>query len=110
MPCGTCHQNRNGELPGSPPGAEHWRLAPAGMGWGGLPAGKLCMRLKQIGAQAGGGDAVAHAIAHIVTPEGLDPLVAWAWEPGEGRAPPPGTVGQFIEILEWWKGAGAACP
>jgi hypothetical protein len=109
MPCETCHQSANGALPGSPPGAQNWRLAPSSMGWSGLTAHELCTRLTLAGRKDGGQQAV-DALAHILTPGKVDPLVAWAWEPGLGRDPAPGTLDQFIEILRWWKWVGAACP
>lgn len=111
MTCRTCHQGQNGVLPGSPPGALNWRLAPADMGWGGLTAYELCLRLQGTGGQDDGVKPLSTALAHILTPGKVDPLVEWAWKPGLDREPAPGTIKQFIKILQWWKDApGNACP
>jgi hypothetical protein len=107
MYCATCHQEANGELLDSPPGAHDrrlawplvWRLAPQTMGWAGLTAAELCMRLKSIDA----------AFPHIFGSE-IDPLVAWAWRPGPGRESAPGTLDQFVKVLRWWKDRGEGCP
>jgi hypothetical protein len=42
--CTTCHQETNGELPHSPPGAKDWKLPPpeTRMAWVGLDDQKLC--------------------------------------------------------------------
>jgi hypothetical protein len=39
-----------------------------------------------------------------------DALVAWAWTPGTGREPAPGTQEQFAALVEAWVRTGAACP
>ncbi len=79
------------------------------MGWGGLTARELCLRLKGLD----------DAIGHILNTESerdppdtskVDPLVRWAWQPGPGREPAPGTLAQFVNVLKWWKGGTAACP
>ena len=44
MRCSTCHQNRNNDMAGIP-GASHWHLAPAAMGWVGLSKAELCRTL-----------------------------------------------------------------
>ena len=108
MMCATCHRETNGELLGSPPGALDWRLAPREMGWTGLSAGELCRQLKDLAGRQGGD--VTLVIGHIVDGSRIDPLVRWAWEPGPGREPAPGTLPAFIQVLQWWKAAGADCP
>ena len=37
-------------------------------------------------------------------------LVGWAWAPGFGRAPAPGTQQQAGALVEAWIKTGAACP
>ena len=103
MNCATCHRDTNGKLLNSPPGAEHWRLAPPEMGWAGMTAAELCMQLKSLKSPD-------DPIEHIVNPEKRDPLVAWAWKPGPGRERAPGTLDQFVNVLRWWNDGGAGCP
>lgn len=122
LECQTCHQEENGELPGSPPGAydsrpghpsgEHaWRLAPSKMGWGGLGSTELCRHFRD-----NIGEVTIHFVnAHGAAKDWIDPLVKWAWEPGPGRQPPPGDVDQFVKIMMAWvdiaqKDRRAACP
>ena len=49
------------------------------------------------------GDALIEHIAE-------EPLVSWAWSPGYGRQPVPGTQKQAAELVEAWVKTGAACP
>jgi hypothetical protein len=122
MTCATCHQHKNGELPGSAPGAINWRLAPLSMGWVGLTAGELCGQFKKL-AQDNGREEINRVIEHIVEPDDkdrwerehgrkweIDPLVKWAWEPWPGHQRPPGELEQLVQVLTWWKKAGAGCP
>jgi hypothetical protein len=36
-----------------------------------------------------------------------DSLVGWAWSPGAGRTPAPGTQAQFGELMKAWATTGA---
>ena len=47
-----------------------------------------------------------NSIHHI----GEDTLVGWAWAPGAGRSPAPGTQKQAGALVEAWVKTGAACP
>jgi hypothetical protein len=117
MRCAACHRATDGELPGSPPGARHWRLAPKEMGWVGLTPAELCEQFKKVEPQDGC-QGIEVVTRHIVQPAckekdyhwAIDPLVVWAWKPRPGREPPPGDVDQLARILAWWKDGGAACP
>jgi hypothetical protein len=107
MTCSTCHGQENGVLPGSPPGARNWRLAPKRMGWQGLTAVELCQQFKD--AAVGKSNKIKEVMHHIVPypKEDLkrfepDPLVEWAWDPGPGREPAPGDLAQFVQVLTWW--------
>ena len=53
-----------------------------------------------------GGRSLADLIHHI----GEDTLVGWAWAPGFGREPAPGTQKQAGALVEAWANSGAACP
>jgi hypothetical protein len=103
MRCSTCHQQHNNETAGIP-GAPHWHLAPASMGWVGLRKSELCRTL--LDRNKNGGRSVADLIAHITG----DPLVRWAWEPGAHRSPPPMTADDLETALDAWARAGAPCP
>jgi len=37
-----------------------------------------------------------------------DALVGWAWAPGVGRAPAPGSQAEFGALVRAWAGAGRA--
>lgn len=39
-----------------------------------------------------------------------DRLVAWAWEPGEGREAPPGSQARLGSLIAAWVASGAECP
>jgi len=41
---------------------------------------------------------------------GEDTLVGWAWAPGYGRAPAPGTQKEAGALVEAWVKIGAICP
>jgi hypothetical protein len=85
------------------------------MGWLGMTPVELCRQFKAQ-AQRDHGEEIDFVIGHIVEPKNpppdwsIDPLVLWAWEPGTGRQRAPGTVEQFVLLLEWWREGGAACP
>jgi hypothetical protein len=39
-----------------------------------------------------------------------DDLVGWAWNPGEGREPAPGTQELAGKLVQAWIDSGAECP
>ena len=102
MRCTTCHADRNQEIAGVP-GAPHWHLAPAAMGWAGLTSGALCRRIKD--RDRNGNRSVDALVAHMTG----DALVRWAWTPGGRRTPPPVPFDDFATALETWAKAGAPC-
>lgn len=107
MRCTTCHGEENrpflGET-GSVPGNGHWQLAPQSMGWVGLTVPEICAQLKD--PERNGGRTLEEVAHHM----GHDTLVGWAWTPGEGREPAPGTWEGFAELAVNWIETGAACP
>lgn len=103
MRCSTCHGNANFE-PGRMPGHPEWHLAPREMGWEGKSLAEICAQIKD---PARNGDRKVEELTHHI---GEDTLVGWAWQPGFGRSPAPGTQKQAGALVEAWAKSGAACP
>jgi cytochrome c5 len=109
MTCTTCHQAEN--LPGlhMPPGtSKEWHMPPANqkMVFQGLTAGQLCRNLKDP-KKNGGHKTLRESMEHI---QKKDPLVTWAWDPGNGRTVPPMSFEAFSAKVEEWVVNGGACP
>src|SRR5262245_41411830 len=103
MRCSICHQHANFE-PGRMPGHPEWHLAPREMAWEGKTVGEICAQIKD--RERNGGRSLDDLIHHI----GADTLVGWAWAPGFGRRPAPGTQKEAGALVEAWVKTGAACP
>ena len=103
MRCAICHQKANFE-PGRVPGHPEWHLAPREMAWEGKTLGEICVQIKD--PKRNGGRSLDDLIHHI----GTDTLVGWAWAPGFGRVPAPGTQRQAGALAEAWVKSGAVCP
>lgn len=103
MRCGTCHQARNVEHAGLP-GHPAWHLAPLEMGWIGLSLEDICEQIKDV--ERNGGMDLESLHEHMAR----DSLVGWAWEPGPGLEPAPGTQASFGELIRAWIDSGAHCP
>jgi hypothetical protein len=103
MRCPICHQKANFE-PGRVPGHPEWHLAPREMAWEGKTIGEICVQIKD--PARNGGLKLEDLIHHI----GEDTLVGWAWAPGFGRTPAPGTQKEARALVEAWIGTGAVCP
>jgi hypothetical protein len=118
MKCTNCHQAANGPGPHTPPGApqeaaegglpaaSRWRLPgpSAPMVFQGRSPGQLCRQLKD---PKQNGELTPDRFLHHVT---TDPLVLWAWNPGEGRTTPPLSHEEFAAVVKTWVDAGGACP
>jgi len=108
MPCASCHGNQTvatlSSSIASIPGHPQWGLAPASMAWQGKSLEEICAQIKD-GAR-NGGRSLAQIQEHMAT----DSLVGWAWHPGEGREPAPGTQRQFGALIQAWIASGAHCP
>ena len=101
--CHSCHQDRNS--PDAPvPGAPQWHLAPKEMAWLGVSLPQLCAQLKDPARNG------HRNLEQIIEHSAKDPLVGWAWAPGPGRIPAPGTQERLGALLTAWAAAGAACP
>ncbi len=108
MPCFSCHTAANVPTWGadikSIPGDPKWGLAPAEMAWQGKSLGQICAQIKN--PSTNGGKSMAELHHHMAE----DHLVGWAWNPGAGRVPAPGTQAQFGELIKAWIDTGAKCP
>jgi hypothetical protein len=103
LPCNTCHGPGNFD-PAHVPGHPEWHLAPASMAWEGRSLGQICEQIKD--RRRNGGRDMAAVLHHV----GEDTLVGWAWSPGGGRTPAPGTQAAFGQLMRAWADAGAYCP
>jgi hypothetical protein len=103
LTCSTCHQETNQQESGVP-GAPHWRVAPAKMGWEGLSDSQLCGVL--LDPYKNGGRSVEDLVHHMTE----DALIKWAWEPDGERTPPPIPRAEFYDLVRAWAAKGAACP
>jgi hypothetical protein len=118
MRCSNCHQAANGTGPHTPPGAPEaaadasrpaaprWHLPPpqTPMVFQGRSPGQLCRQLRD--PKQNGGLTPERFVHHVTA----DPLVRWAWDPGEGRTPPPLSHQEFAAAVQEWLAAGGACP
>jgi cytochrome c5 len=103
MRCSICHQQANFD-PARVPGHPEWHLAPREMAWEGKSLGEICAQIKD--RERNGGRSLEELVHHI----GTDTLVGWAWAPGAGRRPAPGTQKQAGALVEAWVQTGAVCP
>ena len=101
--CSVCHREANFD-PGHVPGHEGWHLAPVEMAWEGKSLAQICAQIKD--PERNGGRSLQDLIEHI----GRDGLVGWAWAPGAGRTPAPGTQEEAGALVAAWVQTGAACP
>lgn len=103
MRCSSCHLQHNfdaARVPGNP----QWHLAPREMAWEGKTLGEICAQIKD--RERNGGRSLDELVDHI----GTDTLVGWAWAPGFGRRPAPGTQAQAGALVAAWVKSGAVCP
>lgn len=101
--CTSCHGDANFD-PGRVPGHDDWHLAPKSMAWEGRSPGEICRQL--LDRRRNGGRSLDQIVRHMAE----DGLVGWAWHPGEGRTPAPGSQEQFGRLIRAWAESGAACP
>jgi hypothetical protein len=74
------------------------------MAWEGKTLAQICAQIKD--PERNGGRSLEEIVHHV----GTDHLVGWAWSPGFGRQPAPGTQQEAGELLAAWVKTGAACP
>ena len=108
LPCRSCHEASNtttlaGSIP-SIPGSPNWALAPASMAWQGKSVREICEQIQD--PARNGGMRLDKLRQHIAA----DPVVAWGFQPGEGRIPAPGSQSQLAALIDAWIATGARCP
>jgi hypothetical protein len=86
------------------PGHAGWELAPHEMAWEGKTISEICVQIKD--PERNGNRSLDKLVEHI----GTDSLVGWAWAPGFGRTPAPGTQKQAGDLARAWADSGAFCP
>jgi len=104
--CVTCHQDHNLAGEHLPPGAPNWGLPPRAtpMIWQGLTDAQLCRSIKD--RKQNKNRNLDQLVEHLTE----DKLVAWGWNPGEGRAAIPMPHEEFAARVKKWQAAGAPCP
>ena len=107
--CSGCHTDHNMTLHEtasyqSIPGHSRWAVAPIAMAWENKSIGDICRQIKDVNLN--GGRDLAQLQDHIAA----DDLVGWAWNPGEGREPAPGSQQQAGQLVKAWIDTGAECP
>ncbi|HET8564465.1 MAG TPA: hypothetical protein VFM35_11375 [Candidatus Binatia bacterium] len=104
--CSTCHQDHNLAGANMPPGAPHWGLPPPNipMIWQDLTDAQICRSIKN--PKENKNRNVDQLVEHFAK----DELVAWGWNPGEGRNPIPMPRDEFVAKVKQWQAAGAPCP
>jgi hypothetical protein len=110
LQCATCHSTQNSPLAHAPPGLDTngqsgWHMPPAKMkmSWFGLSGPALCKVFRD--PKTNGGRSLAMLEEHMAT----DHLVAWGWNAGPGREPPPLDKPAFDEQVRTWIRNGAPC-
>jgi hypothetical protein len=108
LPCKSCHGPANVATLATSiqgvPGHARWGLAPASMAWQGKTLREICEQLKDPARNG------AHDLSGIQKHMATDDLVAWAWHPGQGRRPAPGTQSELGQLVDAWIATGAHCP
>ena len=106
MRCDACHQAKNLAGEHMPPGNPKWSLPlpEQKMVFVGRSPGELCMQLRD--PKQNGGRTLAMLLDHVAN----DDLVGWAWNPGDGRTPPPLSRVETAAQMKVWAEGGAACP
>jgi hypothetical protein len=89
-----------------PPRAPRWHLPPrhAPMVFEGRSQKELARQLAD--PQQNGNRSPAELLQHMRS----DPLVAWGWSPGDGRAAVPMPHDQFVTVFQAWVDGGCQLP
>jgi mono/diheme cytochrome c family protein len=106
LKCANCHQDQNLAGANMPPGNPNWHLPPANMRmvFEGKSPAQLARQLKD--PKQNGGKTLEQILHHSAH----DKLVAWGWDPGDGRTKPPLSHEEFAAKMREWIEKGAAIP
>jgi len=90
----------------TPPGNPKWLLPTPEhkMVFVGRSPAELCRQLKD--PKQTGGRSLSQLLEHVSS----DDLVGWAWDPGDGRTPPPLSRAETAAQMKIWVEGSAACP
>jgi hypothetical protein len=72
--------------------------------WQGLTDAQICRSIKN--PKENKNRSIEQLVQHFTE----DELVAWGWNPGEGRTPIPMPRDEFVAKVKQWQAAGAPCP
>jgi len=114
--CTSCHQKSNLSLPRYPPGAFNperpdflWHMPPASMILASIQSPReLCElwtdpnRNAKTPGSKGGIDNLPLFRREFLLHTSTDPLIEWAFQPGPGRAPAPGSKVLLVEAMSSW--------
>lgn len=119
--CTSCHQQQN-LLPPLPPGAAEdsmpgflWHMPAASMIINpGVTPAQLCEQWLDrahngVEINRGGRNDMATFKREFQHHADADPLVHWAFKPGDGRTPAPGSKEKFSAAMRVWLAANAPC-
>jgi hypothetical protein len=106
LKCANCHQDKNVAGENMPPGNPNWHLPPETMKmvFEGRPPAQLARQFKD--PKLNGGKTLEQLVHHVTE----DSLVLGAWNPGDGRKPPPMGHADFARHFSEWVAKGAAIP
>jgi len=111
LPCATCHATSilPNTIPHAPPHAGMpWQLAPVEFLWFGQDSATICNQVRD--PKRNGGRQGPELIEHILHDKSLDGFITWAFDPGGGREPAPGTLQEHLDDTVAWVAAGMPCP
>lgn len=111
LPCSICHveSKRANTVPHAAPHAGmEWRLAPVEFLWFAQSSEAICAQMSD---PERNGDRDAEAlIEHIVHDAEERGFITWAFNPGPGREPAPGSMQDHLNDMVVWTAAGMPCP
>lgn len=106
LKCANCHQDTNLAGVHMPPGNPKWALTTPEMPmvFEGRTPHQLALQMKD--PKQNGNRTLEQILDHVTN----DKLVAWGWDPGDGRTKPPLNHDQFAKKVREWIDGGAAAP